>query len=154
SKATLREGFVELNATFRCGPGELTQTFKILSVLSPGYRVILTAEIDGVRSNAFAEANQQTLDLPSQPPATPAQPLTGLGDWIVTGVLHIFGGPDHIAFLLGVLLVGRSWRQVLLLVTTFTVAHSITLAAAALDVVQLGPTGQRVVEAAIALSIV
>ncbi|NOJ82437.1 HupE/UreJ family protein, partial [Myxococcus xanthus] len=70
------------------------------------------------------------------------------------GVRHIFEGVDHLAFLLAVLLVGGSWRRVLLLVTSFTVAHSLTLGAAALGWVVLDGVQARWVEAAIAASII
>lgn len=66
------------------------------------------------------------------------------------GVEHILTGWDHLAFVAALLLGARGWRQVLLLVTTFTVAHSITLAAAALQLVKLPGS---VVEPLIAASI-
>lgn len=67
------------------------------------------------------------------------------------GIGHIFGGIDHILFLLSLLLVGGSWRQLLKIVTAFTIAHSITLSLAATGVFALPP---RFVEPVIALSIV
>ncbi len=67
------------------------------------------------------------------------------------GIGHIFGGIDHILFLLSLLLLGGSWRQLLKIVTAFTLAHSITLSLAATGVFALPP---RFVEPVIALSIV
>ena len=67
------------------------------------------------------------------------------------GILHIFGGPDHILFLLSLLLLGGTWKQLLKIVTAFTLAHSITLSLAATGVLTLPP---RLVEPVIALSIV
>ncbi len=67
------------------------------------------------------------------------------------GILHIFTGYDHIAFLTGLLLAGGGVFGVLKIVTGFTIAHSITLSAAALQVVVLP---SRWVEAGIAFSIV
>ncbi|TMB25487.1 MAG: HupE/UreJ family protein [Deltaproteobacteria bacterium] len=64
---------------------------------------------------------------------------------------HIFTGYDHIAFLIGLLLLGGSFKELVQIVTAFTVAHSITLALATLAVVN--PTS-RVVEPLIAASIV
>jgi hydrogenase/urease accessory protein HupE len=66
------------------------------------------------------------------------------------GIQHILTGYDHLLFLLGLTLVGGRLRPLLVMVTAFTVAHSITLGLAALDVWAPGP---RVVEPAIALSI-
>lgn len=88
-------------------------------------------------------------------------------DFVHEGVEHIFGGPDHVMFLCGLLFVAAIRRErggavgarglrgggiyVLKIVTGFTVAHSITLILAALDVLTLP---SRLVESAIAASIV
>jgi hydrogenase/urease accessory protein HupE len=67
------------------------------------------------------------------------------------GIDHILFGFDHLLFVLALVILVRDWRRVALTVTAFTVAHSITLAAATLDLVNVpGPP----VEAVIALSIV
>jgi hydrogenase/urease accessory protein HupE len=66
------------------------------------------------------------------------------------GVEHIFIGADHLAFLLGLLLLAGGLKRVVIIVTAFTVAHSITLALAALGKVSLSPA---VVEPLIAASI-
>jgi hydrogenase/urease accessory protein HupE len=71
--------------------------------------------------------------------------------FIPAGVHHILIGPDHILFLVGLLLLGGSLRRLAFIVTGFTVAHSITLSLAALNV--LTPPA-RLIEPAIALSIV
>jgi hydrogenase/urease accessory protein HupE len=71
--------------------------------------------------------------------------------YLVLGVEHILGGIDHLLFVLALLLVVRGARRIVLTVTAFTVAHSITLVAATLGWVRVpGPP----VEAIIALSIV
>ena len=67
------------------------------------------------------------------------------------GVEHIFTGYDHIAFLLALLLLGGRFLDLVKIVTSFTIAHSVTLALAALGV--LNPPS-RWVEALIAASIV
>jgi len=71
--------------------------------------------------------------------------------FVPAGVHHILIGPDHLLFLVGLLLLGGSIRQLLLVVTSFTVAHSITLSLAALNIVT---PPARLIEPAIALSIV
>lgn len=82
---------------------------------------------------------------------------TAQGRWAVmrtfvqAGVHHIFIGPDHILFLLGLLLLGGSLWRLCAIVTAFTVGHSITLSLTALGLVQPAP---GLVEPAIALSIV
>ncbi len=67
------------------------------------------------------------------------------------GIHHILIGPDHILFLIGLLLLGGTWLALVRIVTAFTIGHSITLSLAALSLV-IPPA--RVIEPAIALSIV
>jgi hydrogenase/urease accessory protein HupE len=71
--------------------------------------------------------------------------------FVVSGVEHILIGPDHLLFLLGLLLMGGTLRRLATIVTAFTLGHSVTLSLAALDLVRVGPT---LVEPAIALSMV
>lgn len=66
------------------------------------------------------------------------------------GVEHIFFGYDHILFLLGLIVIGGGFRDLIKIVTSFTGAHSITLALAALGIISLPG---RLVESVIALSI-
>jgi hydrogenase/urease accessory protein HupE len=82
---------------------------------------------------------------------------TAQGRWavvrtfVVSGVEHILIGPDHLLFLLGLLLLGGSLWRLATIVTAFTLGHSVTLSLAALDLVRVSPS---LVEPAIALSIV
>jgi len=71
--------------------------------------------------------------------------------FIPAGIHHIMIGPDHVLFLIGLLLLGGSWLGLVKIVTAFTVGHSITLSLAALTIVMPSP---RLIEPAIALSIV
>ena len=71
--------------------------------------------------------------------------------FVPAGVHHILIGPDHLLFLVGLLLLGGSLRQLALVVTAFTLAHSVTLSLAVLGLVN---APSRLVEPAIALSIV
>lgn len=77
--------------------------------------------------------------------------LAVMKKFLLSGIYHIFAGPDHILFIIGLLLLGGSMMRLLTIVTAFTIAHSITLSMAALDL--LNPP-ERLIEAAIALSIV
>jgi hypothetical protein len=51
-------------------------------------------------------------------------------DYIRLGVMHILTGPDHMSFLLGLVLISRRLRDLIFVVTGFTIGHSITLALA------------------------
>jgi len=82
-----------------------------------------------------------------------AEPGTGQValTYLVLGTEHILSGVDHLLFVLALLMVVVSWRKLVGTITAFTVAHSITLALAALGFVHVPG---RPVEAIIALSIV
>jgi hypothetical protein len=70
--------------------------------------------------------------------------------YTVLGIEHILGGYDHLLFVFALLLIVRGGRRIVATITAFTIAHSITLAAATLGWVHVaGPP----VEAIIALSI-
>jgi hypothetical protein len=127
------------------------------------HRGLLRLDLDGQTHSAVIapDAQQQMFQ------AGEVALLTQFGQFFVEGVWHIWIGFDHILFLLALLLpvvlvreagrwrgvvrFGDSLREVLWVVTSFTVAHSITLSLAALDVVSLP---SRLVESAIAVSVV
>jgi hydrogenase/urease accessory protein HupE len=72
------------------------------------------------------------------------------GAYLMHGIEHILFGYDHLLFVLALILIVRSGRVLLVTVTAFTIAHSITLSLATLGLVHVpGPP----VEATIALSI-
>jgi hydrogenase/urease accessory protein HupE len=85
------------------------------------------------------------------PPAASSAARIGLARAFVLGVEHILLGFDHLLFLAGLLLACRSARPMVLIVTTFTVAHSITLVLGALNWFVLPAS---IVEPVIAASIV
>ena len=71
--------------------------------------------------------------------------------FVISGIKHILIGPDHILFLIGLLLLGGALPRLALIVTSFTIGHSITLSLAALDIVS---PPSRIIEPLIALTIV
>jgi hypothetical protein len=90
---------------------------------------------------------------PDRPPLrrSTEQTTTGwMGRFLLLGVEHIFLGYDHILFLLGLIVVGKFWDLVKI-VTSFTIAHTITLVLATLKLVSIEP---RLIETGIALTIV
>lgn len=89
---------------------------------------------------------------------TPQHPAAVLGEntsavirrFIEMGIAHILSGPDHILFVIGLILAGGTFRRLLAIVSAFTLAHSITLSCTALGIASLAP---RIVEPMIAFSI-
>jgi hydrogenase/urease accessory protein HupE len=71
--------------------------------------------------------------------------------FFVLGLEHIFTGYDHLLFLFALLLVCSDFRSAAVIITCFTLAHSLTLALAVLQVVNVP---SQVVEVVIAASIV
>ncbi|MBL8238615.1 MAG: HupE/UreJ family protein [Bryobacterales bacterium] len=96
-------------------------------------------------------AGEAILGATSQPVVLGENGSSALRRFLPIGIEHILFGPDHIAFLLALLLPGGRWRALLLIVTAFTVSHSITLALAVMGLVRPVPW---LVEGVIALSIV
>lgn len=109
---------------------------------------------DLVRQDIF-DANTPQLRVALR--AVPGATFTEPGAWAVIqrfvreGIHHIFIGPDHILFIVGLLLLGGSLKSLLKIVTAFTVAHSLTLVLATLGILD-PPT--RLIEPLIAFSIV
>jgi hydrogenase/urease accessory protein HupE len=87
---------------------------------------------------------------PSFPVALAAGPLAVAQTYILLGIEHILLGVDHLLFVFALLVLVRGTRRIVLTITAFTLAHSITLAAATLGWLAL-PSPP--VEAVIALSI-
>lgn len=77
--------------------------------------------------------------------------LATIARFLPAGIHHILIGPDHLLFLVGLLLLGGTMRRLAIVVTAFTLAHSLTLSLAALQI--LTPPS-RIIEPAIALSII
>ena len=104
---------------------------------------------------AWQDGREQVIRLlPEQPQFTVSgKPGNSQLAWtyFILGMEHILLGIDHLLFVLALLFLVRGWKQLIGTVTAFTLAHSITLAAAVLGIVNLP---QAPVEAIIALSIV
>ena len=134
-------------STLRCAGGLIGQTIAVSGLSSTVIDVLVrlqradgTTQVVRLTPSASAFAVEET-------PRWSAVATTYLG----LGVEHILLGLDHLLFVLAMLLLVRSWRRLIATVTAFTVAHSITLAAATLGFVHVPP---QPLEAAIALSIV
>ncbi len=77
--------------------------------------------------------------------------LSVVKGYFLIGVRHILGGYDHLLFLAGLLYIARNPRRILITITGFTVAHSITIFLVALHVLKFSIPA---IETVIALSIV
>ena len=99
-----------------------------------------------------AVADRATVEWPDVHSSVAAfEAVRSFANFLTLGVKHILAGYDHLLFLFGLLLVARGFFSSLGIITSFTIAHSITLAVATLHVVQIP---SRIVEPLVAASIV
>jgi hydrogenase/urease accessory protein HupE len=127
--------------------GDIVYRSTVLTDTDPAARqVVLIGEGDNA-PQALLDAVNTSITLSAPAPSL----RSTLERYLLTGIEHIFLGYDHIAFLIAVVLWARRLVPVIKIVTAFTIAHSITLSLAALDIVV---TPSTVVEPAIAASIV
>lgn len=105
-------------------------------------------EEDELTLQAILDASRQRVDYYS---GTTQGRLAVIRTFVLSGIEHIMIGPDHILFLIGLLLLGGTFAKLALIVTAFTIGHSITLSLAALDI--LSPPAYFI-EPLIALTIV
>ncbi len=145
--ATAFEAAMTERWSVRCAGGLTGGTIAIEGLAATLTDVLVRIEAsDGSARIARLTAREPAFVVPAEP---------GRGEVAATylrlGVEHILGGIDHLLFVLALALVVRGTRRLVVTVTAFTVAHSLTLAAATLGFVQVR---QGPVEAVIALSIV
>ncbi len=131
-----------------------------LGVLPPGHRQFATvsAEAGPVLAERLLTAGEPSLGFPlaamnasAAPPEAPAEEPSTFGAFLKLGVEHIWTGYDHLLFLFGLLVVCIRFRSSVAIISCFTLAHSLTLALATLDLVNLP---SRYTEPLIAASIV
>jgi hypothetical protein len=129
-------------------PGRLTLRAYVFPY-DPIHQTFINLYEDGnLTFQAILDASRQSLDYY---PGTVQGRLSVVRTFVLSGIEHILIGPDHILFLIGLLLLGGSFGRLALIVTAFTIGHSITLSLAALDL--LSPPA-HLIEPLIALTIV
>jgi len=127
--------------------GDLIYRSTVLIDVDPGAKQIVLVGPEQNAAQALLDASQTELRISASPPPF----FDVIRRYIEAGVEHIFLGYDHIAFLVAIVLWARRLWPVIKIVTAFTLAHSITLSLAALQIVVIP---SAIVEPAIALSIV
>jgi hydrogenase/urease accessory protein HupE len=101
--------------------------------------------------NAMTTATNETIATTAAPTPPKPGPVPTFGDFLKFGIRHILTGYDHLLFLCGLLVVCRRIGKIAVIVTCFTIAHSVSLALAALNVATIS---SRIVEPTIAATIV
>jgi hypothetical protein len=150
-----------VDLSFTCEMRDFKQleiNLPIIRQLTPGHRMFFTllgpsgdTIADRLLSqNSPSVSIQMDSATPAAVPIAEDAPPTFVG-FVKMGIEHIGMGYDHLLFLFGLLLVARDFKSSLIVITCFTIAHSITLGVATFDLVRIPP---HVTEPLIALSIV
>jgi hypothetical protein len=144
------EGGVVFQVRYTCPevPGRLTLSAPILDSLGPGHRHLARVFRSGKAQVKVLDRSHATWTFDQAIPTSSSTEMAW--SMLKLGVEHILTGADHLVFLLGLILVGGRLTSLVGAVSAFTLAHSITLALAALSIFVPNP---RLVEPAIALSI-
>ncbi len=112
----------------------------------PAPGIIKFQALSGERHTALLEPRETSWQIPA------AETTSSVArDYTLLGIEHIWAGVDHLLFLMCLIWIAGSLRRILVTVTGFTLAHSVTLVMSALQVVKVAVPP---VEASIALSIV
>ena len=142
--ATSETSSVTTHYALTCGD-LVGQAFGIAGLEEAGIEAVVVVSLaDGTRHQALLRGGESFVV-----PATPSSWQVA-GDYLWLGVEHLWTGLDHLLLVLGLVLLVRRRRRVIILLTAFTVGHSATLCAAALGVLSLP---QPPVEVAIAASL-
>ena len=130
--------------------GELQISAPVLASLPRGHKQFCTVfdQENRVLAERMFSANSSELTLDLR--AT-SHNNNSIFRFLILGIEHILTGYDHLAFLLALLIAGGSLRHNAKIITSFTLAHSLTLALATLGLVNISP---EIVEPLIAVSIV
>ena len=130
----------------RCPGGLVGRTIAIDGLSATRTDVLARLErVDGTTQTVRLTPEQTSFHVTAAPTA-----LEVSRTYFVLGVEHILLGIDHLLFVLGLLFLVGNWKQLVGTVTAFTLAHSITLAAATLGWLY---AAQAPIEATIALSV-
>ncbi|MDG0969101.1 MAG: HupE/UreJ family protein [Porticoccaceae bacterium] len=127
-------GTLRIGLEFRCDP----QLDNINIYVNSFFQVATShvhyanIKIDGVQSYQHLFTSQQPQHSVNASSTTQPNGLSTLTQYVVLGIEHIFGGIDHIAFLIALLLLLRQLRELAWMVAGFTVGHSLTLGMATL----------------------
>ncbi len=134
-------------ATLSCATSLTGETIRIDGLSSTLTDVLVRFE----RRDGTVQVSRLTPAAPSFVVEESPSALEVATTYLTIGVEHILFGIDHLLFVLALLLVVQGWRRLVATITAFTVAHSVTLAAATIGLLSVP---RQPVEAVIALSIV
>ncbi len=141
--------FRRFEFSYECQDSEDIQLHSsVLFDLVPSHVNLAQIEtIDGKYIEQIISADHQTLSLTSEEDELKS---AGFFKYMEMGIMHIFTGIDHMSFLLGLVLISKRTRDLVFVITGFTIGHSATLALAVTGI--LKPDAQFI-DALVALTI-
>ena len=127
-------GYVRVRLVFDCGAslGDISISINSFFNVASSHVHYANMSLNGEPSYQYLFTNKQRQHEITNQLATSSHWFDSITQFVLIGIEHIFGGIDHIAFLLALLLLLRSLKVLVWMVTGFTLGHSITLALAAL----------------------
>jgi len=128
-------GYLRVDVRMRCSPGDrLTLNLELFFAVAPSHHHFLYVESrPGAGLEVILTASSSTAQLELRQRSAGE---TSFLQFVRMGIEHIATGFDHLAFLLALLISARATREVLAIVTGFTLGHSATLSLAVLGMVQ------------------
>ena len=127
-------GYVRVRLAFDCGAslGDISISINSFFNVASSHVHYANMSLNGEPSYQYLFTNKQRQHEITNQRATSSHWFDSITQFVLIGIEHIFGGIDHIAFLLALLLLLRSLKVLVWMITGFTLGHSITLALAAL----------------------
>ena len=150
-KNSFSTGYLSLFWRLRCAPQDINIKFNVFFDKDSSHTHIATFLIDSrpFPEKVFSVSNKEWSD--SEKYIDKAGDLDSFYDYLSLGFKHILSGFDHLAFLLALLVLSLPIKKLILIITGFTLGHSLTLALGALNLIN--PSSQ-LVEALIGYSII
>jgi hypothetical protein len=144
-------GFYRVEFSFKCVGGDVTTIHSSAFLdLVPSHTNFARIQVsDGTVFEQLITKDNQSVETSATGTEGGLQ-NAGFLRFIEMGIMHIFTGIDHMSFMLGLVLISRRLRDLLFVITGFTVGHSLTLGLAVTGI--LRPNGQYI-DALVALTI-
>lgn len=145
-------GRVAAEARFRCAPGALAggalslKSRLFVDVAPSHLHFVSISDGAGGEAEAVLTDARRTAALHIQADARAESAWAAFMRFIPIGAEHVWGGLDHLAFILALTLLAKGWRAIVIAATGFTLGHTLTLGLAALGVVHPhGPTVEALI---------
>lgn len=134
-------GRVAITLRFACPAGALADGVNLRSTLflhvaATHLHFVSIAGADGAEAEAVLTDSRRAMRFDLRPGIGPETTVSAFARYVPIGALHVWGGLDHLAFILALVLLARGPMPILIAASGFTLGHTATLALAALGVLK------------------